>query len=60
MTHEDMAQRIGASRETVTRVLSDLRRKKIIDSDGSTLIVRDRVALEALVIESPLRAAGRS
>ena len=27
MTHEEMAQRIGASRETVTRLLSNLKRK---------------------------------
>jgi len=30
MTHEEMAQRIGASRETVTRLLSHLRKKRLI------------------------------
>ena len=48
MTHEEMAQRIGASRETVTRLLSVLRRKRLIRLDGPTLIIRDRMALEAL------------
>ena len=48
MTHEEMAQRIGASRETVTRLLSDLRRKQLIRLDGPTLIIRDRAGLEAL------------
>jgi CRP/FNR family transcriptional regulator, cyclic AMP receptor protein len=48
MTHEEMAQRIGASRETVTRLLSVLRRKRLIRLDGPTLIIRDRTALEAL------------
>jgi CRP/FNR family transcriptional regulator len=50
MTHEEMAQRIGASRETVTRLLSDLKRKRLIRLDGSTLVIRDRTALEALAV----------
>jgi CRP/FNR family cyclic AMP-dependent transcriptional regulator len=49
MTHEEMAQRIGSSRETVTRLLSDLRRKQLIRLDGTTLVIRNRTALEALV-----------
>ena len=48
MTHEEMAQRIGASRETVTRLLSELRRKQLIRLEGPTLIVRNRTALEAM------------
>jgi CRP/FNR family transcriptional regulator, cyclic AMP receptor protein len=50
MTHEEMAQRIGSSRETVTRLLSDLRRKKLIRSEGATLVIRSRSALEALAV----------
>jgi len=50
MTHEEMAQRIGSSRETVTRLLSDLKRKQLIRLDGSTLVIRDRSALEALAV----------
>ena len=49
LTHEEMAQMIGASRETVTRLLSDLRKKQLIKLEGSTLVIRDRTALEALV-----------
>jgi CRP/FNR family transcriptional regulator, cyclic AMP receptor protein len=48
MTHEEMAQRIGASRETVTRLLSHLRKKHLIRLDGPTLVIRDRSGLEAL------------
>lgn len=48
MTHEEMAQRIGASRETVTRLLSHLRRKQLIRLDGPNLIIHDRTGLEAL------------
>jgi CRP/FNR family transcriptional regulator len=50
MTHEEMAQRIGASRETVTRLLSNLKKKRLIRLDGSTLIIRDRPALQALAV----------
>jgi len=50
VTHEEMAQRIGASRETVTRLLSELRRKDLIRLEGSTLIIKNRTALEALAM----------
>lgn len=50
MTHEEMAHRIGASRETVTRLLSNLRKKRLIRLDGPTLVIRDRSALEALAV----------
>jgi CRP-like cAMP-binding protein len=48
MTHEEMAQRIGSSRETVTRLLGVLKKKRLLRLDGSTLVIRDRGALQAL------------
>ena len=48
LTHEEMAQMIGSSRETVTRLLSELRKKELIRLEGSTLVIRNRIALEAL------------
>ena len=48
LTHEEMAQMIGSSRETVTRLLSELKKKELIRLEGSTLVIRDRTALEAL------------
>ncbi len=50
MTYEEMAHRIGASRETVTRLLSDLKRRQLIRQDGPVLVIRDRNALEALAV----------
>ena len=50
MTHEEMAMRIGASRETVTRLLTRVRRKRLIRLDGPMLVVKDRTALEALAV----------
>jgi CRP/FNR family cyclic AMP-dependent transcriptional regulator len=49
LTHEEMAQMIGSSRETVTRLLSHLKRKELIRPEGSTLVIRNKTALEALV-----------
>ena len=48
VTHEEMAQMIGSSRETVTRLLSDLKKKELIRLEGSTLVIRNRTALEAM------------
>ena len=48
LTHEEMAQMIGASRETVTRLLSSLKKKQLISLEGSTLVIHNRTALEAL------------
>ncbi len=50
MTHEEMAQRIGTSRETVTRWLTELKKKKLIGSDGDTLFIRDYAGLEAITV----------
>jgi CRP/FNR family cyclic AMP-dependent transcriptional regulator len=50
MTHEEMAHRIGSSRETVTRLLTNLRKKRLIRLDGASLIIQDRPALEALAV----------
>ena len=48
LTHEEMAQMIGSSRETVTRLLSDLKKKEFIRLEGSTLVIRNKTALEAI------------
>jgi CRP/FNR family transcriptional regulator len=48
LTHEEMAQMIGSSRETVTRMLARFRAKKYIEIRGSTLIIQNRAALQSL------------
>ena len=40
---------IGTTRETVTRLLSDFKRKKIIDVKGSSLFVTNKPQLEHMV-----------
>ena len=49
MTHQDISQLIGTSRETVTRLLKDFRERGILSIRGSTLTVQNRAALEALI-----------
>jgi CRP/FNR family transcriptional regulator len=49
LTHEEIAQMIGTTRETVTRLLSDLKRRKIIDVKGSTVLVLQKNDLENMV-----------
>jgi CRP/FNR family transcriptional regulator len=49
LTHEEIAQLIGTSRETVTRVLSEFREKKFAQLRGSTLMIMNRAGLEKLV-----------
>lgn len=48
-THEEMAQMIGSSRETVTRLLGDMKRRELIRLEGSTLVISDRIGLQAIV-----------
>src|SRR3982751_3046584 len=48
LTHEEIAKMIGTSRETVSRLFSELKGRETIHLKGSTLIVRDTAALEAI------------
>jgi CRP/FNR family transcriptional regulator, cyclic AMP receptor protein len=48
LTHEEMAQLIGTSRETVTRTLGELKKRRVLELTGSTLLIRNRAALEGL------------
>jgi CRP/FNR family transcriptional regulator len=45
LTHEEIAQMIGTSRETVTRLFADLKKRQILQSKGSTLVIRNSGAL---------------
>jgi CRP/FNR family transcriptional regulator len=49
LTHEEMAQMVGTTRETVTRLLSDFKRRKILEVKGSTVLVLKKSDLEAMV-----------
>ncbi|MGK2859328.1 MAG: Crp/Fnr family transcriptional regulator [Thermoanaerobaculia bacterium] len=49
LTHEEIAQMIGTSRETVTRLLSDLKKRKVIEVKGASIYIKNRDALEEIV-----------
>lgn len=50
LTHDEMAQMIGTSRETVTRLFADLKKRHIVEKKGSTLRIRNKTALKALAL----------
>jgi len=49
LTHEEMAQLIGTSRETVTRTLSEFKKQHVLEVTGSTLLIKNKAALQQLV-----------
>jgi CRP/FNR family transcriptional regulator, cyclic AMP receptor protein len=48
LTHEEIGQLIGASRETVSRLFAAFKKKQILQIKGSTLIVSNKAGLESL------------
>jgi CRP/FNR family cyclic AMP-dependent transcriptional regulator len=49
LTQKEIAQMIGTSRATVARVFADFRKQRLIQQNGSTLVIPDRVALKSLI-----------
>jgi CRP/FNR family transcriptional regulator len=47
-THEEVAQMIGSSRETVTRLLASFSRGEIIRVTSDSILIRDSAALEEI------------
>ena len=48
LTHEEIAEFIGTTRETVTRTLSEFKSRQLVALKGSTLLISNRPALEAI------------
>src|ERR1700686_1393309 len=49
LTHEEIGQMIGSSRETVSRLFAGFKKQRLIQQKGSTLVIPNRVALESLI-----------
>ena len=47
-THEEIAQMVASTRETITRALNNLKRKEVLEVRGKTLIVKNVEELERL------------
>ncbi len=50
MTHEEISQMIGTSRETVTRLLKSFREKRLITVRGSSITIHSKADLEDLLL----------
>jgi CRP/FNR family cyclic AMP-dependent transcriptional regulator len=49
LTHEEIAETIGSSRETVTRLFADFKRKGLVEIRGATLVITDKTGLLQLL-----------
>src|SRR3954452_21146122 len=52
LTHEEIAQMIGTSRDTVPRLFADLKKRQIVMAKGSTLLIRNKAALKSIASAS--------
>ena len=48
LTHEEIGEFIGTSRETVTRTLTSFKNRRLVSFQGSTVTIPSRMALESL------------
>ena len=48
ITHQELANLIGSTRETVSLTLSQFKRKRLIATEGRKVIISDAEALQAL------------
>jgi CRP/FNR family transcriptional regulator, cyclic AMP receptor protein len=48
LTHEEIAEFIGTTRETVTRTLSEFKNLRLVAVEGSSLMISNRQALETI------------
>ncbi len=49
LTHEEIGQMIGTSRETVSRLIAGFKKQNLIQQNGATLVIPNRMALESLI-----------
>lgn len=52
LSHAEIAQMIGSTRDTVTRLFADLKKRCILQVTGSTLVIRDMSALKLIAANS--------
>lgn len=49
LTHEEIAEMIGTTRETVSRLFSEFKKKQLVQVKGATLTIRDKEALQRML-----------
>jgi CRP/FNR family cyclic AMP-dependent transcriptional regulator len=45
LTHEEIAEMLGTSRETVSRLFADFKRQQLVEVRGSSLVITDKAGL---------------
>lgn len=48
LTHEQIAECVGSTRETITRTLSEFKTRRLVTFKGATMLIRNRAALAAI------------
>lgn len=54
LTHEEIAEMVGSSRETVTRLFASFKKEQLIEVHGSTLIIKNTPGLQSLLEDGSL------
>ncbi len=49
LTHEEIAEMIGTTRETVSRLFSEFKKRQLVQLKGATLFIRNKPALQKMV-----------
>jgi CRP/FNR family transcriptional regulator len=49
LTHEEIAEMMGTSRETVSRLFSEFRKRQLVELKGATLLILNQGGLEKIV-----------
>jgi CRP/FNR family transcriptional regulator, cyclic AMP receptor protein len=49
LTHEEIAEMIGTTRETVSRLFSEFKKRQLVQLKGASLTIRNKAALEKMV-----------
>jgi CRP/FNR family transcriptional regulator len=49
LTHEEIADVVGTSRETVTRLFAEFKRKRLVEAHGSRLLIVNKAGLQKLL-----------
>ncbi len=57
LTHEEIAQMIGTTRETVTRVFARLKKQKLVEVRGATVVLRDKAGLQEIAGRAGITAS---
>jgi CRP/FNR family transcriptional regulator len=48
LTHEEIGEMIGTTRERVSRLFAEFKRKQLLQLKGSALIIRNKAALQKI------------